>query len=285
MSFPYRLGSSGLFSRNNEETVKPKRVIFLSTEGSKTEVQYFNFIEKYREQLGIKAIVHVEVLRKFDTRSDPDSVLDLLEEYIQFRENGRFEDEIASLSLRDYTPEFIRSYLYDRSSIPAHMQNRFQATLTEEHLDLVYLDFLSKFQGEDDVFGVVVDRDSQSHSVEQMQRVIKKCRDRDYFYFITNPCIELWLLLHVADIKAEYLGEEDQILENRLDKAGNTYVSNLLYKKTSQRKSIQEKVFQTYYLPNVDLAIMRAKALAPEGELIEKIGSNLYVLFELMRST
>ena len=165
MSFPYRLGSSGLFSRNNEETVKPKRVIFLSTEGSKTEVQYFNFIEKYREQLGIKAIVHVEVLRKFDTRSDPDSVLDLLEEYIQFRENGRFEDEIASLSLRDYTPEFIRSYLYDRSSIPAHMQNRFQATLTEEHLDLVYLDFLSKFQGEDDVFGVVVDRDSQSHSV------------------------------------------------------------------------------------------------------------------------
>lgn len=52
MSLPYRLGSRSLFVRAHEDSIEPKRVVFLSTEGTKTEVHYFNFIEKYREQLG-----------------------------------------------------------------------------------------------------------------------------------------------------------------------------------------------------------------------------------------
>lgn len=46
MSLSYRLGSRSLFVRPHEESVEPRRVVFLSTEGTKTEVQYFNFIEK-----------------------------------------------------------------------------------------------------------------------------------------------------------------------------------------------------------------------------------------------
>lgn len=66
----YRLGSSSLFVRTNEDSIEPKRVVFLSTEGTKTEVQYLHFIEQYRERLGINAIVHIEVLRRYDTKSD-----------------------------------------------------------------------------------------------------------------------------------------------------------------------------------------------------------------------
>ena len=44
----YRLGSRSLFARTNENTVEPKRVVFLSTEGTKTEVQYLHLIEQYR---------------------------------------------------------------------------------------------------------------------------------------------------------------------------------------------------------------------------------------------
>ena len=51
----YRLGSSSLFVRANEDSIEPKRVVFLSTEGTKTEVQYLHFIEQYRVQLGINA--------------------------------------------------------------------------------------------------------------------------------------------------------------------------------------------------------------------------------------
>jgi hypothetical protein len=60
-------------------------------------------------------------------------------------------------------------------------------------------------------------------------------------------------------------------------------VSNLLYDKTKQRKAISLKTFQNYYLPNINLAIERARAFAPSSDLVNKLGSNLWELFDLLR--
>lgn len=283
MSLPYRLGSSSLFVRTHEDSLEPKRVVFLSTEGTKTEVQYFNFIEKYREQLGIDAIVHIEVLRRYDTNSDPENVLELLEEYIRFRENKMFEKIIDSLSIKNYTIEFIRSYLENPSSLSQKDCNKFKAVLKEEHLDLLYLDFLSKYHGKDDSFGIVIDRDCGSHSVEQMNSVLRKCKERNYLCYITNPCMEFWQLLHVSDVVSEYSELLEDILRNELDEKKNSFVSNLLYAKTGQRKAIQAKTFEKFYLPNIDLAIERAKGFAPSDQLLDNLGTNLWELIELLR--
>ena len=70
-------------------------------------------------------------------------------------------------------------------------------------------------------------------------------------------------MLHVSDVVAEYSEVLDDILENKLDEKGKSFVSNLLYEKTGQRKAIQLKTFEKYYLPNIDLAIERAKGFAP----------------------
>lgn len=187
MSLPYRLGSSALFVRTHEDSLEPKRVVFLSTEGTKTEVQYFNFIERYREKLGIDAVVHIEVLRRYDTNSDPENVLELLEEYIRFRENKMFGEIIESLRIKNYSTEFIRSYLENPSSLSQKDCNKFKAVLKEEHLDLLYLDFLSKYHGKDDSFGIVIDRDCGSHSVEQLKRVLEKCKEKDYLCYMQKP--------------------------------------------------------------------------------------------------
>ena len=279
----YRLGSSSLFVRTNENSVEPRRVIFLSAEGTKTEVQYLHFIEQYREQLGINAIVHIEVLRRYDTKSDPENVLELLEEYIEFRENKMFEKIIDSLRLKNYSTEFIKSYLENPSSLTKKECNKFKAALREEQLDLLYLDFLSKYQGKDDKFGIVIDRDCGSHSEKQMKSVVKKCKEKQYLCYITNPCIEFWQLLHVSDVASEYAEFLEDILRNETDEKKNTFVSNLLYEKTGERKAIQAKVFEKYYLPNVVLAIERARGFAPSDQLLEKIGSNLGELIELLR--
>ena len=108
----------------------------------------------------------------------------------------------------------------------------------EEHLALLYLDFLSKYQGKDDAFGVVIDRDCGSHSLEQMTSVQEKCKAKNYLCYITNPCIEFWQLLHVSDVATEYAESLNDILENKLDNKKNSFVSNLLYEKTGQRKAI-----------------------------------------------
>ena len=152
MSLPYRLGSSSMFSRPNEDTITPKRVIFLSVEGTDTEVQYFNYIEQYKDQLGIDAIVHVEVLRKHDTNSDPASVLGLLDEYIQLREVGKFDEILSNFQLADYDSNFIKMYLNNPSKLTQRQRDQFKAVLNKEHVDLVYLDFLNKYHGESDVF-------------------------------------------------------------------------------------------------------------------------------------
>lgn len=283
MGLPYRLGSSSLFVRTHEESLEPKRVVFLSTEGTKTEVQYFNFIEKYRERLGIDAVVHIEVLRRYDTNSDPENVLELLEEYIRFRENNMFEKMIDSLSIKNYSIEFIRTYLKNPSNISQKEYNKFKAVLNEEHLDLLYLDFLSKYHGKDDKFGIVIDRDCGSHSVEQMKSVFEKCKEKNYLCYITNPCIEFWQLLHVSDVASEYSEFLKDILRNELDEKKNSFVSNLLYVKTGQRKAIQVKTFEKFYLPNIDLAIERAKGFAPRDQLINNLGTNLWELIELLR--
>ena len=43
------------------------------------------------------------------------------------------------------------------------------------------------------------------------------------------------------------------------------------------------KTFEKYYLPNIDLAIGRAKGFAPSEQLIDKLGTNLWELIELLR--
>lgn len=101
--------------------------------------------------------------------------------------------------------------------------------------------------------------------------------------YITNPCIEFWQLLHVSDVASEYSESLEDILRNKLDEKKNSFVSNLLYEKTGQRKAIQVKTFEKFYLPNIDLAIERAKGFAPSDQLLEKIGSNLWELIELLR--
>ena len=194
-----------------------------------------------------------------------------------------FERIIDSLSIKNYSTEFIKSYLENPSALSQKDSNKFKAVLREEHLDLLYLDFLSKYHGKDDKFGIVIDRDCGSHSVEQMKAVVDKCRNNHYLCYITNPCIEFWQLLHVSDVAKEYAELLDDILKNELDGKGNSFVSNLLYEKTGKRKAIQVKTFEKFYLPNIDQAVERAKGFAPSEQLLEQLGSNLWELIELLR--
>lgn len=284
MSLHFRLGSRSLFERTKEETLRPKRVVFLSVEGTSTEVDYFRFIEEYREQFGVDNIIHVEVLRKYDTKSDPYSVLDLLEEYVQLRNDKTFADELETFKLRNFDTKFINAYVTDPSSVTLKDRRRFEAVLNEERIDLLYLKFLDTYHGDDDIFGIVIDRDAKSHTEKQINDIINKCRSKKYKWFITNPCFELWLLLHVSDVTVEYADSLDEILANGLDIKGNSHVSNLLYEKTKQRKTIQRKNFIKYYLPNTDTAIARAKKISKPDELIKKLGSNIWELFDLLRS-
>jgi hypothetical protein len=281
MSIPHRLNAGNRFER--PETQSIKRVVFLSVEGEVTERRYFEFVRESRETLGIKSVVEIHVLRRGDSSSSPEKVVELLENYLEVRNNNDFLAEVDKLELKHYDKEFIHKYLEAPDTIDVKEKRQFEGFLKEEQLDLTYLLFLNKFKGSDngenDVFGIVIDRDAGNHSPENMARIFDECDEKGYRCFLTNPRFEFWLLLHVADVKSEYPDE----LEKMLDFNDETVDKHLL-EKTGGGKKIQRKIFDTYFLPNIDTAIERANGLCTSrNELLDQLGSTLGELFELLR--
>ena len=281
MSIPHRLNAGNRFER--PETQSIKRVVFLSVEGEVTERRDFEFVRESRETLGIKSVVEIHVLRRGDSSSSPEKVVELLENYLEVRNNNDFLAEVDKLELKHYDKEFIHKYLEAPDTIDVKEKRQFEGFLKEEQLDLTYLLFLNKFKGSDngenDVFGIVIDRDAGNHSPENMARIFDECDEKGYRCFLTNPRFEFWLLLHVADVKSEYPDE----LEKMLDFNDETVDKHLL-EKTGGGKKIQRKTFDTYFLPNIDTAIERANGLCTSrNELLDQLGSTLGELFELLR--
>ena len=281
MSIPHRLNAGNRFER--PETQSIKRVVFLSVEGEVTERRYFEFVRESRETLGIKSVVEIHVLRRGDSSSSPEKVVELLENYLEVRNNNDFLAEVDKLELKHYDKEFIHKYLEAPDTIDVKEKRQFEGFLKEEQLDLTYLLFLNKFKGSDngenDVFGIVIDRDAGNHSPENMARIFDECDEKGYRCFLTNPRFEFWLLLHVADVKSEYPDE----LEKMLDFNDETVDKHLL-EKTGGGKKIQRKTFDTYFLPNIDTAIERVNGLCTSrNKLLDQLGSTLGELFELLR--
>ena len=55
---------------------------------------------------------------------------------------------------------------------------------------------------------MVLDRDCGNHSKILMEDCIKYCEENGYKCFVTNPCFEFWLLLHLCDVQNDFSIEE-----------------------------------------------------------------------------
>lgn len=166
----FRLSSSDLFIRKEEGTEKPSRIVFLSVEGNSTEVDYLKHLNRNKERLGIKSWVEIEVLgrKPTDTRSDPDSVLELLEEFVSLYNKGLDENRINSLLPQGYSIDMVKQYVEDPDTLPQGLGSNLQERLNQSGIiDLAYYRYLINKKGEDDYFGIIIDRDSNSHPQQQ----------------------------------------------------------------------------------------------------------------------
>lgn len=287
-----------MFERPEEDTPEsPRRVVILSVEGNKTEQDYFNYVEKYREQLGIKACVHVHPLKraKHDNHSAPEDVLELLEEYIELRNSKNLPKRMRDVIPEVYSDGFIKKYLDNSADIDSKRKKDFEWVLEQAGIDIQYDKYLKDISGKDDAFGIVIDRDYHSHSVKQLQSIVKQCEEKGYRCFITTPLVEFWLLLHVANIKEIYSDELEKFRENEVASNKHTYTSKKLSELAGHTKSISENKFKENYLNNIDYAIEQVKTnfTTDINELIGTdenddtkkgaLGSNLPELFELLR--
>ena len=147
MGNSFRLRANTMFNRIDEEQKEePLKIVFLSVEGNKTEKQYFQYVEKYREKLGIKREVHIHTLQraKNDNLSAPENVLELLEEYLDIRNDCNLPQRLKAVIPEEYSVEFIESYLKGEHKRRDIKTKEFEAVLQEAGIDLTYQYFLNE---------------------------------------------------------------------------------------------------------------------------------------------
>lgn len=285
MANKYRLSALRYERETESEKIKPQKVYFVSVEGNQTEREYFEGLSANRHILGINALVDVEVLKRSnrDGNSAPQQVIELLEAYLQIRASGEnFSNDIPEEFIDEYGLDFIQSYLEHPESLPVKKKNIFTSRLKMIGYDINYRRYLSKYDGNSDEFCIMIDRDQLSHSADDMQICIQYCISHGYKCFIANPCFEFWLLLHLSDVKEEYAGRMEKILENKKVSTHHTYVSNEVSKKAHHGKNGIH--FKSVYLPHISDAVNRAKQFpSAENELIHSVGCNLWKLIEEMK--
>ena len=162
---------------------------------------------------------------------------------------------------------------------------KFKKALELAGIDLDYQKYLSEYNGEHDCFGIVIDRDCCNHTEMALKDLQRKCAEkRNCYCFISNPCFEFWLLLHVCDVEKEYADKYNKILKNEKVSKKHTFLSKELSERAGHYKKILENTFVECYLPNIDIAINRSQKFEKTEEgILQNIGTNLPVLFQLLR--
>lgn len=271
----YRLQSSAFDRPDDHQNNAPKRVIFLSAEGVVTEKDYFNHLNRYLDA----SIVQVEMLKrkKADGSGDPMQVLGLLKEYIDVRKTGVVPSELPVELKKIYSEEDIKDAAYDSGDLDYQTRIQIRERLKEAGIDIEYRMQLYKIQTDSDFFGVIIDRDHMNHSREKMDECYNECVNNGYGCYITNPCFEFWLLLHLCDVNSEFdTVTKDALLDNQKVSERNTAVSLEVSKRAHHKKHISYSKFSSTYYPNIKTAVRRAKAFCTQyPDVLDKLGTNM----------
>ena len=132
----------------------------------------------------------------------------------------------------------------------------------------------------DDELWLVIDKDRWTEAM--LSRVATECTQDEYMHMaLSNPCIELWLLLHLVDVTSLSPEEQQQWLENhRKTKNADPYLKVRL---RQEMGSYHEAAYDAQMLiAHVEEAIERAKALDknPADRWPQPLGTRVYLLAE-----
>ncbi len=135
---------------------------------------------------------------------------------------------------------------------------------------------------ETDEFWLIVDRDHweeiHNHSFD---KIVDDCeKEGNMFLALSNPCFEIWIILHFIDPEEISDEELDGIYRN--EKIGSkNYVSEYITKILNQGRGYNKNPPMYFMLPNTKTAIERAKRIdIIEDKYPKIVGTHVYKLIE-----
>ena len=175
---------------------------------------------------------------------------------------------------KEYTNPRVHVHILERSKDE-------QNNSSPEHVLKQLNDYKGHYELEsDDELWLVVDRDRWTEAM--LSRVATECAQDNFMHVaLSNPCIELWLLLHLVDATLLTSEEEQLWMENRRkSKNADPYLKVRL---RQEMGSYHESSYDAKMLiEHVEVAIARAKALDknPADRWPQTLGTRVYLLAE-----
>ncbi|MCB0538069.1 MAG: RloB domain-containing protein [Lewinellaceae bacterium] len=132
-----------------------------------------------------------------------------------------------------------------------------------------------------DEFWLIIDRDHWEtiHKIDFDKLVIDCNKENNFFLAMSNPCFEIWLIMHLKDI-TEYNEEEvTKLLENASVSRKKNHIDIILG--DLQGIGYNKNPNPDTFLPLTKTAIERAKIIDDVNEPYPKnLGSHIYKLIE-----
>ncbi len=188
---------------------------------------------------------------------------------------GKDTEQIYFKALaKEYTNPRVHVHILERSEAE-------QNNSSPDHVLKQLNDYKSQYELEaDDELWLVVDKDRWTEAM--LSRVATECSQEVAMHMaLSNPCFELWLLLHIEDSALLTPEEQKQWIENRRkSKNGDPYLKVRLRLKMG---SYHESSYDALALiAHVEDAIERARALDknPNDRWPQTLGTRVYLLAE-----
>ncbi|MDD3052509.1 MAG: RloB family protein, partial [Candidatus Cloacimonetes bacterium] len=227
----------GKRSTADDRELETKIKYFLAFEGEETEPQYFSGVLQYKNVIGINALVEIVPLnRHFEERtwshpckfigpliesmkeytSGKISIKSLISHSIDHMINSsicnskddasrRISDRLHAKILEhgyncEETPDNIEPFL---SIICNCLHEMYPTEFVETSIDNLqkYINEQAVFYNSDiDKVCLIIDRDVQNFKPDQYDTLLAACDKKGFSLHVSNPCFEIWLLMHYPDI-------------------------------------------------------------------------------------
>lgn len=132
-----------------------------------------------------------------------------------------------------------------------------------------------------DEFWLIIDRDEweEIHN-HNFDKLVDDCKKENNFYLaMSNPCFEIWLILHLKDINEFNKDEKGRIIANERISNSKNYIDTVLSE--IQGRGYNKRPNPRIFLPLTNTAISRAKELDGENQDYPKqLGTHIYKLIE-----
>ncbi len=132
-----------------------------------------------------------------------------------------------------------------------------------------------------DEFWLIIDRDDwetiHNHNFDSL---VKDCKsEKNFFLAMSNPCFELWLIMHLKNLTEFTDNEKQEILENRKISHSKNHIDIVLG--NIQGRGYNKRPNPNIFLPRIQYAVNQAKSVDTKDEDYPiNLGSHIYKLVE-----